>query len=176
MEAKDIERALDNARKVSKVILLIFVVVGLVCVALAILVGASAVLSGADGHMGTAALLVPVVFQWAAFAVACMACCRVAYSIARQRTVFSTQTSRWFVVSAILLWIFAIMDAVWLPLMQQMGRLVDEGPFLFEVAQHGLDMGFNFNVGAVFAAGALTLIASLVHYASLLQQQADELW
>lgn len=89
---------------------------------------------------------------------------------------FTEAIGRRFAVSAVLVWIYAIVDCAWFPAVEKVGELLGGGAFTFAVAQHGLDMGFNFNVGAVFAAGALTLIASLVHYASLLQQQADELW
>ncbi len=89
---------------------------------------------------------------------------------------FTTKTHRRFLVCAILLWVYALVDFVWLPLLEQVGTLMQMQEFSFSVVEHGLDMGLNFNIGAVFAAAVLTLIASLVHYASLLQQQADELF
>ena len=75
-----------------------------------------------------------------------------------------------------MVWIYALIDCIWFPIVERIGYLISGNAFTFEIAQHGLDMGFNFNIGAVFAAAVLTLIASLVHYASLLQQQADELF
>lgn len=176
MEERDIAAAFASAQRWGKVISVLFVVIAVQCAVVAGLHCVGCVTALMESRTFLAAVQFPGMLGWVAFVAASLICALTTWNLGKGISPFTTKTHRRFLVCAILLWVYALVDFVWLPLLEQVGTLMQMQEFSFSVVEHGLDMGFNFNIGAVFAAAVLTLIASLVHYASLLQQQADELF
>ena len=176
MEAAQIENSRNAVRNFGKILIVVFTVMAFFCAFNVLAYLFAAFKSSASEEVQDWYLFVPGTLEWAAFLIAALTCISAAHKITIGASLFVPTVSKRLMGSTIFLWIYVLVNAFWLPLLQHFGTLIDCSEVAISIAENGFTAGIYFDIGTALAATILMLVASIIRYGSALQEQADELF